>query len=216
MLCPACQTDIPAGSSFCPKCGQPTDGSKLQPVAPPPAAAAAQTAAAPFSPRGRGPHEPERELWSGGYSPKAMIGWWILAGILAVAGVVVSIFVPNPIAWIVAAVVVIGFALWLLLDLLVKRLSVHYKLTTEQLTHQTGLLTRSTNRIEVIDIDDVTMQQTLLERMLGVGSVLVVSSDRTHPKLLLTGIDNVERVSQLIDTAAREERRSRGAFIEAV
>jgi membrane protein YdbS with pleckstrin-like domain len=215
MLCPACQSEIPAGSSFCPKCGQRTDGS-TQPAAAPPPAAGVQAAAAAFSPRGRGPHEPERELWSGGYSPKAMLGWWIVAGILAVIGVGVSIFVPNPITWIVAAVVVVGFALWLLVDLLVKRLSVHYKLTTEQLTHQTGLLTRSTNRIEIIDIDDVTMQQSLIERMLGVGSVLVVSSDRTHPKLLLTGIDNVERVSQLIDKAAREERRSRGAFIESV
>lgn len=215
MLCPACQSEIPAGSSFCPKCGQRTDGA-AQPAAATPLAPGAQSAAAAFSPHGRGPHEPERELWSGGYSPKAMLGWWIVAGIVAVIGIGASIFVPNPITWIVAAVVIGGFVLWLLVDLLVKRLSVHYKLTTEQLTHQTGLLTRSTNRIEIIDIDDVTMQQSLIERMLGVGSVLVVSSDRTHPKLLLTGIDNVERVSQLIDKAAREERRSRGAFIESV
>jgi hypothetical protein len=213
MHCPSCQSEIPAGSSFCPKCGQRTDGAIAAPTA---AAAPGVSAAQAFAPRGAAANGPERELWSGGYSPKAMLGWWLLEAVLIVAGVIASVFVPNPITWIAVAVVVGGFGLWLLLDLAIKRLSVHYKLTTEQLTHQTGLLTRVTNRVENIDIDDVTMQQSLIERMVGVGSVLVLSSDKSHPKLLLTGIDNVERVSNLIDTAARDQRKKRGAFIEAV
>jgi uncharacterized membrane protein YdbT with pleckstrin-like domain len=208
MLCPACQAQIPAGSSFCPRCGQRVDGGS--------AAAPAASPAQMFAPRGAAAVEPERDLWSGGYSPKAMLGWWIIEGLLIAAGIAVAVLVPNPIALIAAAVIAGGFGLWLLLDLAIKRLSVHYKLTTDQLTHQTGLFTRVTNRVETIDIDDVTMQQSIIERMVGVGTLLVLSSDKSHPKLLLKGIDNVDRVCKLIDTAARDQRKKRGAYIESV
>lgn len=172
---------------------------------------------AAFAPaRGAAAAEPERELWKGSYSPKAMIGWWILEGILLVAAVIASIFLPNPITWIVAAAIVAVFGLWLLLWLIVKRLSLEYALTTQQLIHREGLLRRVTNRIETIDIDDVTHEQNLIERFLGVGSILVISSDKSHPRLKLIGIDDVQRVADLIDTTSRDERRKRGAFIEQV
>jgi hypothetical protein len=215
MLCTACKAEVPANASFCPKCGKRTDE-----AAPPPAAGPAPQAAgatpAYLAPRGPVAKEPERQLWKGHYSPKAMIGWWILEAILVVAAVAASIFLPNPITWIAAAAVAVGFGLWLLLWLLVKRLSLEYALTTEQLTHKEGLLRRVTNRVETIDIDDVTHEQNLIERMLGIGSILVLSSDKSHPRLTLHGIDNVQRVADLIDSTARDERRKRGAFVEQV
>src|SRR5688500_1967859 len=145
-----------------------------------------------------------------------MIGWWILEGSVIIAGVVASIRLPNPITWIAAGAAAVGLGLWLLLWLLIKRLSLEYALTTEQLIHKEGLLRRVTNRIEMIDIDDVTHEQNLVERFMGVGSVLVISSDKSHPRLMLHGIDDVQRVAELIDTTSREERRRRGAFIEQV
>src|SRR5688572_27021138 len=146
MLCPSCNTDVPANASFCPKCGSRMDDA----TGPRPAAAAAPAAGgapaagampAAFAPaRGAAAAEPERELWKGSYSPKAMIGWWILEGILLVAAVIASIFLPNPITWIAAAAIVAVFGLWLLVWLMVKRLSLEYALTTQQLIHREGLL----------------------------------------------------------------------------
>lgn len=213
MLCTVCNTDIPAGSSFCPKCGQPLSGGAAPHAAP---VASEAKVPAPYVARSAAPAEAERQLWKGSYSPKAMIGWWMLEGIVVIAAIVISILVPQPITWIAAAAIAVGLALWLMLTLLIKRLSLEYTLTTEQLTHKAGLLTRTTNRIEIIDIDDVTFQQTLIERFVNVGSVSIVSSDRTHPRLLLHGIDDVQRVSHLIDSAARDQRRKRGAFVEQV
>ena len=215
MLCTSCKAEVPASASFCPKCGKRADEA-APPAAAGPAPQVAGTTPAHLAPRGPATKEPERQLWKGSYSPKAMIGWWILEGILIVAAVAASIFLANPIASVVAAAIVVGFGLWLLLWLLVKRLSLEYSLTTEQLTHKEGLLRRVTNRIETIDIDDVTHEQNLIERMLGIGSILVLSSDKSHPRLTLHGIDDVQRVADLIDTTARDERRRRGAFVEQV
>jgi len=214
MLCPTCNTDIPANASFCPKCGKRTDEA-APPAATNPAPSTAGAAPAYVAARG-GPQEPERELWKGSYSPKAMLGWWVLEGFLIIAAIAVSVFLPNPITWIAAAGVVTAIGLWVGMALAIRRLSLEYRLTTEQLIHKVGLLMRVTNRIETIDIDDVTFEQTLLERFLGIGSILVLSSDKTHPRLMLRGIDDVQRVADLIDTTAREQRRKRSAYVEQI
>jgi uncharacterized membrane protein YdbT with pleckstrin-like domain len=114
-----------------------------------------------------------------------------------------------------AAIVVV---LWLSLlgYLLYERLSVEYTLTNHRFIHQTGILRRVTNRIETIDIDDVTFEQGIIERMFGVGTIRLLSSDTSDPKLFLKGIDDVKRVANLIDDARRSERRKRGMYIESV
>jgi uncharacterized membrane protein YdbT with pleckstrin-like domain len=93
---------------------------------------------------------------------------------------------------------------------------VRYLLTNQRFMHESGVLRRITNRIEVLDMDDITFEQGLVERMLGVGSIRVHSSDVSHPELFLHGIDNVAEVANLIDNTRRTERRKRGLHIESI
>ena len=118
--------------------------------------------------------------------------------------------------WLV--VVVLTLLLWLVpaLTLIYRRLSVHYLLTNQRFVHKSGILRRQTDRIEVIDMDDISYQQGIVERVLGVGSVQISSSDATHPQIELPGIEDVERVAALFDDARRKERVRRGLHIEAV
>jgi hypothetical protein len=67
-----------------------------------------------------------------------------------------------------------------------------------------------------IDIDDLTFEQGIVQRMFGVGKIRISSSDRTHPEIILVGIDNVKYVADLIDDARRKERRRRGVHIETI
>lgn len=208
MPCSNCQTDVPADAVFCPKCGQRVG------------VASAPHAGNPVpgsQPTGRNaPAEPERELWSGGYSPKAMLGWWLLDGLATVAGIIACILFPIPPVWIGVALAVATLSLYLCCYYLTQRLGVSYTLSTLKLTHKTGLLRQVTNRIDIIDIDDVTYEQGLLERLLGIGTIIVSSSDTSHPKLAIRQIDDVQRVAGLIDNASGDERRRRGAFVESV
>ena len=79
-----------------------------------------------------------------------------------------------------------------------------------------GILSRRTDRIELIDIDDVSYVQGIIQRVLGVGSIKISSSDRSHPELTMIGIDQVEKIADMIDDARRLERRRRGLHIEAI
>ena len=207
MLCPDCKTQVPADAAFCPKCGRQMNV---------PAASPADKLRASQSAAAASASDPEQTLWHGGYSFKAMYGYWLLALVVSVAAIVASVMLPNPITWLVAAVV--AAAIWVVFGLyyLIMRLSVDYTLTNQRFIHKYGLLSRVTNRVEVIDIDDVTYEQGLFERMFGVGTIKMLSSDVSDPKLLLRGIDDVQRVSELIDRARREERRRRGLYVETV
>jgi uncharacterized membrane protein YdbT with pleckstrin-like domain len=157
-----------------------------------------------------GTHDEEQNLWAGGYSGKAMYGTWLLGGLVTI-GLIAGAFAFPP----------IGFGiplLWIFMGaaFAFKKLSVHYELTTQRFIHKSGILKRVSDRIEVIDIDDVTYEQGLVQRLLGVGTIRIASSDRTHPELVLSGIDGVQEVANTIDDVRRKERRKRGLHIESI
>jgi len=213
MLCPACQADVPSDSVFCPKCGQKLD-------APAPANAKESTGADKIKQAvasNRAADDAEVKLWTGSYSPKAMVGNWILAGLITVAAATAgALSAFNPMIVFIAAIVAAAIWIAMLFYVIVLRLSVDYELTTQRFVHRVGLLSRTTNRVEVIDIDDVQVQQGFVERMLGVGTIKILSSDVSDPMLQLKGIADVNRVATLIDNARRDERRKRGLYVEAV
>jgi uncharacterized membrane protein YdbT with pleckstrin-like domain len=215
MICPNCTADVADNSAFCPKCGKPLNAPQgASPPATPPATPAESLHAAKAA--GAAHVEPEQELWHGSYSPKAMYGSWLLAIVATLIAVVLSVIVPTFITWFAAFVIVVVLWLSLAAYYLIARLSVEYSLSTQRFIHKSGLLRRVTNRIAVIDIDDVTYEQGLFERMYGVGTIKLLSSDLSDPKLVLRGIDDVQRVATMIDDARRDERRKRAIYMETV
>jgi hypothetical protein len=66
--------------------------------------------------------------------------------------------------------------------------STHYRLTSQRLLIESGLLSKSVDEIDLRYIDDLEFRQTLLDRLLGIGQVFVVSSDKLAPKLAIRGI----------------------------
>ena len=97
-----------------------------------------------------------------------------------------------------------------------RRMSVRYQLTTQRFIHERGILRRINDRIEVLDMDDITFEQGLLERLSGVGTIRIAAHDRTNPELVLPGIEKVAEVAQLFDDARMAERRRRGLHVEQI
>ena len=208
MQCTSCGADVPGGAQFCPQCGTRIGGADDQ------FDPAAQLHPGP---RIGGPDVPEDELWTGTYSPKAMFGMAAAAIVVTVLGLIgVVVFWNTGAGWATLAITLLVIWAGLALVLAYRRLTVRYRLTTYRFFHERGLLSRATDRIEVIDIDDVTVHQGLVERMVGVGTIVIQSSDRTDPELALSGIEDVKRVADLVDDTRRAERHRRGLHIESI
>lgn len=219
MKCPACRAEVPGSASFCPACGAQVDGDVKNDSSPgakrtPPVAEGVDRSR--LSPRGAA-DTPEQDLWQGGYSPKAMLGTWVVSGLITIACLVAPFLIASGSGWWLASFGIIALA-WIVpaLVLLYRRIGINYRVTNQRLFHESGILRRLTDRIELIDIDDVATDQGLFERMMGVGSIRITSSDRTHPVLVLQGIEGVREVAAQIDNGRRAERIRRGLHIEAV
>ena len=210
MKCRQCNAEAVPEAVFCHQCGRPVGdlAGDLN---------AKQRFAAALSQGGADDDDPEEVLWQGRYSPRAMLGSWAAAGVLTLAvligGAVVGM---SGTAWSIAiGLVLLG---WLALVglLFYRQLSIHYFLTTQRLLHEHGLLWREMDRIEAIDIDDVSYMQGPVQRMFGIGRIRITSSDATTPEFDILGIDDVRNVAAMIDEVRRQERRRRGIHIESV
>ena len=241
--CPECGAEVVGKAVYCHKCGERLDATEQEfpeteqgetPQMPgdvPPDPSAPEAAASPaLSPTerlretvaGRADQtlDPEDELWQGGYSSKAMIGRWALSSLVTVGLLVLGVLwlKVKYAGYIWIGIVAAILLLWIYQSLVLcfRRMNVRYRLTSQRFIHETGILRRVTDRIETIDIDDVTFEQSFLERFVGVGTIHVTSSDRSHPELLLLGIEGVKKVAGKIDDARRAERLRRGLHIEAI
>jgi membrane protein YdbS with pleckstrin-like domain len=159
----------------------------------------------------------ERELWQGSYSKLAMIGSWAAAAAFSLALLLWAALAGfGGSGWLTTLGVIVVVWIALVLRLLYLQLSRHYYLTSQRFSHERGLLWRDIDRIEAIDIDDVSFSQGPVERLLGVGTIRILSSDQSHPTMELPGIENVRAVASLIDEVRRQERRKRGLYVESV
>jgi membrane protein YdbS with pleckstrin-like domain len=158
--------------------------------------------------------DPEEQLWTGNYSVKDMYGLFAMFGVVSIAAVIGSFFAFSILPWVIGGVVLLWIVLGLRLGL--KKMGVRYKLTTQRFFHEKGIIKRTMDRLEVIDIDDIAIEQGILDRMFNVGTIKITSSDRTHPVLVLDGIEDVKEVFDMMDNARRKERIRRGIHIEAV
>lgn len=156
----------------------------------------------------------ELEIWQGGFSPKAMVGSWVGSAVISTVCIVLMVVIPS-LLWLWAILLILP---WIAAGLFLtyKKLGVSYRLTSQRFFHESGILRRTVDRIEVIDMDDVQFVQGVFDRILGVGTLRIKSSDTSHPWLVIPGIENVREVAQKLDEARRKERIKRGLHIETV
>lgn len=162
--------------------------------------------------------DPDVELWRGRYSGWAMFPTWVflvlITGGAIFLGVVVSQRMEHPLTvWAVLMGIVVLLWLYHLALYLYRRYTVSYRLTTYRFFNEKGLLFRSVNSMEVIDIDDMSLEQNLLERIVGVGRVVLRTKDPSDPFFVIRGLQKPEIAFAKIDGARRDERIRRGINI---
>jgi len=150
---------------------------------------------------------------------KTLVGPVLLAFVIVAALVVGEVLIPVGASAAIErlALAVVGIALlmwWLLYPLLVWR-TTRYEVTTRRLRLRTGVITRSGRDIPLSRITDVSFRKSLLDRLLGCGT-LVVESAGEHGETPLPEIPHVERVSALLFQLVEDERVRSSQSVQGV
>ncbi len=81
-----------------------------------------------------------------------------------------------------------------------------YRLTEKKLTVRSGLLTTTDDDILLFRIMDTSLRRSLPQKIFGLGSIHVASSDHSLPELVIKNIRNVQEFKDLLDEQVEKER----------
>jgi uncharacterized membrane protein YdbT with pleckstrin-like domain len=134
---------------------------------------------------------------------KALI-WPGVVTVIAIGATIVAAVMSQVALIIVGALAIIGFV-WLALWPYLKWRTTHYVFTNERVLLQTGVLSRNRRDIPVNRINDHSMNQSFVERMLGAGT-LTIESAGERGQSVLTDIPHVERVQTALYEIVEADR----------
>ena len=84
-----------------------------------------------------------------------------------------------------------------------------YGLSEDRLFLSTGFLTLKDEELLLYRIRDITVQRTLTQRLFGVGTVIITSSDKSNPILELKNIRSPLQVKELLHAQVEEMKDRR-------
>ena len=84
-----------------------------------------------------------------------------------------------------------------------------YMVTEEIITVNTGLFKKEENDCYLYKVIDVRLESTLLERMLGLGTIHCFTGDVTDPDLKLLHIKHAKEIKDYILKQSEQERMKR-------
>ena len=129
----------------------------------------------------------------------AVIGAFLLV-------VLVSLFFSTTFSITVS--VILGMAL-LLIPLLfhLRKKLIRYSLTDTTIEIDRGLISRTTQNIPLRRIQDVTVSATVMQRILGMGDVIIDNASEDGGKVVLDDIDSPKKYAELMLRQMRQIER---------
>ena len=154
----------------------------------------------------------EQVIYEGRPSWRSILGFYIMGLVVAVVAGAIAYLVSG--GGLGAAVGGGVFVLLLIVGWL-KRISTRYTITDRRLQIKRGIIARNVEEARVERVQNVTVKQGILERILQVGTVdFDTASNRADDTFQFRGVAQPEKITRLVDQAhsANEQRqRQQGA-----
>ncbi len=167
----------------------------------------------------------EEVVWEARYSMKNFLGRVTGAIVLLIGWIGLAIYSWSitddsrsglGLLTVIAGIVGLCLLLALIYQILLARYSHYYRLTTRRLFVSSGLFDRRRDMTELLKVEDVYTRQTLIQRWLSLGTVMVVSSDQKFPMVYLLGVDNPKEVMDTVWHYARAERDHKSVRVDSL
>jgi uncharacterized membrane protein YdbT with pleckstrin-like domain len=152
-------------------------------------------------------HEGEELMFEGRPSWRAIIGFYITgtlvaAAIAAVVGLIGS--TGGGVGVFVVLFLVVVLVGW------IRRIGTRYAITNERLTIQRGILSRHSQETRLTRVQNVNTDQTIIQRMLGVGVVDfdTAGTDAPDSEFAFWGVADPGGVAKKVDAAVRRSQQA--------
>lgn len=113
--------------------------------------------------------------------------WWV--GLICVVIAIVIMVVP-----------------WMLLR------ATRYRISNYRIDFERGILKKRIDTLELWHVDDIKFEQGILDRMLNVGTITVLSNDKTTPRLELQGLPKPRELFESLKDRVLKVKRQRGVI----
>ncbi len=108
-------------------------------------------------------------------------------------------------------IVTVGLAY---LFFLLRHMQIHYKITTQRIVIETGLLSKTLDQLDLSRITDYQVERPFGQRLLGTGNLVIEAMDKTTPVLHIDGLKtDVVKLYERLRQATELERRRRGVRV---
>lgn len=127
--------------------------------------------------------------------PKALVGpVLVLIVVVAGEGTALGLMPPDLGAWVPWAVVVLGAVLLVIGTVIpwLRWLTTTYTVTTRRIITRRGIFTRTGHDLPLARINDVSYERSLLDRMLGCGTLVLTTA--ADAPVTLSDVPHVEQV----------------------
>ena len=141
----------------------------------------------------------EQVMFQGHPSWRAIIGFYI-KGLLLVIAICIVVSLASNDAGLTALVAVVGVALVVLVGL-IKRITVHYTITTRRLHIKRGIVSREIQETRLERVQNVNYEQSVLQRLLQVGDVDFDTAAGEDFNFIFAGVANPDEVVEQVDRA---------------
>ena len=130
----------------------------------------------------------EKEVWRGTPSQVVNLGIFIIMGLFF---------------WLVIPLLVILWK-WLVIK------NTKYELTTERLRTRYGVLNKETDELELYRVRDYRLEQPFFLRIFSLGNLILDTSDKSHPQVVIRAIPNGEELREIFRTHVEANRTRKG------
>ena len=221
MTCVKCHAEIEADSKFCKSCGAPINDVAAAHAASAPPATADSNPLTAGAIRASDPYRDpalEKQIWQGRPAWRAYYGVWLLwlLGSIGVLYAALKWTIAGS-TWRTTAWLLIGAsALALLVREGLTIFSRRYRLTTQRLFLHRGILTQTTDQLELVRVEDVRLRQGVMDRIVNTGNIEIISSDETDNRLVLQSVSAPAEVAEHVRRNVRGARGKGALFVENV
>ncbi len=141
---------------------------------------------------------------------RGSIGQLFFNGLLSAGLLTAAVIFQAKSMWILPGAILIALVLMAVPVLMAR--STHYCISSYRIDFERGILSKNIDTLELWHVDDIKFRQSLMDRILRIGTIVIISHDSTTPWLPLQSLPTPRPLFESLKQRIITVKRQRGVI----